>query len=83
MSKADEMLYDLGFEKQEMYTNDDAIVYFKKDEDGTEFSLVFYLKTKEFGIEFLDIAEYNNYIPTLEMNDLKAIIAKVEELKWG
>lgn len=83
MSKADEMLYDLGFVKQETCVNEGIIAYVKRDEDGVEYGLIFYLETKEVGIEFLDITEYNNYIPTLEMNDLKAITAKIEELKWG
>ena len=83
MSKADEMLNDLGFIKQETCVNDDRVIYIKQDEDGVEYGLQFHLETQEISIEFLDISEYNNYVPTFEMNDLRAIIAKTEELKWG
>lgn len=74
MSKADEMFQELGYEKEERYSN--SIEYIGEDEDSITFIN---------GYEFDDdkcirINKSNEYITTQE---LQAINEKVKELGWN
>lgn len=73
MSKADKMLKELGYEKDEIDVDDNVICDYEN-----EYGFIIFYKDKSVGT----FCKEDKHIVCIDMEDLKAINEKVKELGW-